>query len=152
MKKIFLALLILSGTSAFARSYGNAGCGLGSVIFGKQEGFVQVFAATSNGSSGNQTFGITSGTSNCVDQGVVRGAKVVPHFIEINKIALAKDAARGEGETLSGLANLMGCDAKNLGPALKKNYNQVFSTMEPSQIESGINNIIVNNKSQACGA
>lgn len=133
------------------QGYGMAGCGLGSVVFGDKPGMIQVVAATVN-LTGLQTLAISSGTSNCVDEGAVRGAKAVPHFIEVNKVALAKDAARGEGETLAGLAHLMGCDSKNLGSALKQNYNQVFSTMEPSAIESNITNIIVKNKSQACGA
>ncbi len=45
-------------------TYGVAGCGLGSMVFGNQEGGIQVIAATLNG-TGIQTFGITSGTSNC---------------------------------------------------------------------------------------
>jgi hypothetical protein len=153
MKNILAILMLLVGSSAFAAAYGDAGCGLGSMIFGDEKGFTQVFAATSNGSSGNQTFGITTGTSNCTDQGAVKGAKAVPMFIEVNKVALAKDAARGEGETLAGLANLMGCNSKNLGPALKQNYNSIFvdSKMDPSAIETGINQVVTKDQ-QACGA
>ncbi len=152
MKAILTLMMLLVGTSAFAAAYGDAGCGLGSLVFGDEKGFSQVFAATING-TGVQTFGITSGTSNCVDQGAVKGAQAVPMFIEVNKVALAKDAARGEGETLAGLANLMGCNSKNLGPALKQNYKTIFveSKMDPSAIETGINQVVTQNH-QACGA
>src|SRR5215208_2357915 len=42
-------------------SYGLAGCGLGSMAFGKEPGFVQVLAATTNGFLWTQLFGITRG-------------------------------------------------------------------------------------------
>src|SRR5580658_9609667 len=47
--------------------YGTAGCGLGSIVFGNKAGIVQIFAATTNGTFATQTFGITTGTSNCSD-------------------------------------------------------------------------------------
>lgn len=153
MKKIILILSLFS-VSAFAKSYGDAGCGLGSMVFGSEEGFSQVFAATTNGSSYSQLFGISSGTSNCQDDGAIKGAKSVPAFIEVNKVALAKDAARGEGETLAGLANLLGCKSSNLGRTLKSNYSRIFvkTNMNPADIEAGINTTISANKAQACGA
>jgi hypothetical protein len=99
-------------------SYGAAGCGLGSMAFGAQPGFVQVFAATTNGLFGTQTFGITSGTSNCGKSAMAMdGTKV---FIEGNREALAKDAARGSGETLTTLAFVAQCkDTAQVGAALQ---------------------------------
>lgn len=155
MKKLLALVLILSGSSAFAagRGYGDAGCGLGSLVFGDDNRvFQQVIAHTLNG-TGVQTFGISSGTSNCDDHGATKGAQAVPAFIEMNSIALAKDASRGEGETLANLASLMGCSSSNLGPALQKNYKPVFvdSKMDPAQIEAGINQVITRNQ-MACGS
>ena len=67
MKKLVIltaALTLLAVPAAFAGN--TAGCGLGSIIFEGQSGVVMnVLAATFNGTSGNQTFGMTSGTSNC---------------------------------------------------------------------------------------
>src|SRR3954464_7446787 len=54
----------VSGTKS---TYGTAGCGLGSLVFGDQKGAIQILAATTNTTFGTQTFGITTGTSNCVD-------------------------------------------------------------------------------------
>src|SRR6186713_935077 len=65
--------LFFTSANAAADGYGPAGCGLGSMIFEPDSGFTQVFAATTNGTSGNQTFGITSGTSNC-DPGAAKTA------------------------------------------------------------------------------
>src|SRR5512138_978635 len=72
--------------------YGTAGCGLGSMAFGNQKGAIQILAATTNSLFGTQTFGITSGTSNCGEAAV--GSKGTRIFIEGNRDALAKDAAR----------------------------------------------------------
>ena len=44
-------------------TYGTAGCGLGSMAFGNQKGFIQVLAATTNGLFGTQTFGHGRGAS-----------------------------------------------------------------------------------------
>lgn len=148
MKKLIFSALFLfgtgliGGTAVAASGYGDAGCGLGAVIMGPQKGWTQVFAATSNGTSGNQTFGITSGTSNCTSSGAVAVEKQVPHYVEVNRFALAKEAARGGGETVSGLANLIGCDNAVLGKNMQKNYDRLFveTNMEPAKIEQGVRN------------
>jgi hypothetical protein len=109
-----------------ADTYGMAGCGLGSMIFGADPGFVQIFAATTNGISGSQTFGITTGTSNCVDSSepVVQ----VSSFVETNRSVLAKDIARGSGETVSTLSSLAGCrDAAAVGRLLQSRFGAVFT-------------------------
>ena len=43
----------------------DAGCGLGSMIIQENTKVMQLLAATTNGSFGSQTFGISTGTSNC---------------------------------------------------------------------------------------
>lgn len=152
MKKLALVLISLSSVTAMAAPYGEAGCGLGSVMFGANGN--QVLAATTNGSSGTQLFGITSGTSNCTDGGTVRSSYQVPLFIEVNRVALAKEAARGEGETVAGLAQLMGCEQKSFGPALKANFDSIFvkTEMQPAAIRSSIETMVQKNHSQVCGA
>ena len=151
MKLILTLVVSLLASTAMARHYGDAGCGLGLSLMGKDGN--QVLAATTNESSYTQLFGISSGTSGCTDDGAISENKAVPAYIEVNKIALAKDAARGEGETLVGLAQLMGCQAGKLGPAMKSNYNKIFvdSQMEPSDIEQSVRTLISSDKSNACG-
>jgi hypothetical protein len=77
----------------------------------------------------------------------------VPMFIEVNKLALAKDSARGQGETVAGLAQLMGCNPANLGHAMQANYKQIFvdTNMQPAAIEAGINSMVQTHKTTACG-
>ena len=139
-KKLVLSALALSTlpTPTLAGGYGAAGCGLGSMIFGSEKGFVQVFAATTNGTFNSQTFGISSGTSNCGGGGA---APTVKAFIEANREALANDIARGNGETLNSLTQLMGCTKPaQVGPVLQKNYKTIFpnTKVSASDIETSV--------------
>jgi hypothetical protein len=111
----------IRGTGA----YGAAGCGLGSMAFGAQEGAVQILAATTNGLFGTQTFGITTGTSNCGSGAMaLDGTKI---FIEGNKEALAKDIARGSGETVLTLSYVAQCkDAGAVATALQQSFAVIF--------------------------
>jgi Protein of unknown function (DUF3015) len=118
------------------RGYGPAGCGLGSLIFEPNSGFTQIFAATTNGSFGTQTFGISSGTSNCTDS--AGGSASAKAFVETNRTALAKDIARGRGETIESLSRLGGCaDAQAVGSSLQKNFDKVFPSASMSDSDVG---------------
>jgi hypothetical protein len=143
MKKLLVVLgMGLICFSAFARGYGMGGCGLGSMILGDKKGMMQIFASTTNGSSGSQTFGISSGTSNCLDG----SGKTATVFIEANKVALANDIARGQGETLSALSAIYQCqNTQNFGSTLQSNYKSIFSSTDASveKIQSTIQNLSI---------
>ena len=109
--------------SADGQGYGMAGCGLGSVVFGDKPGIIQVFAATTNGVSGNQTFGISTGTLNCGDTGKLVKAE---QYIDVNKVALENDMARGQGESLTALSEVLECSNSNFAAELKNNYKSAF--------------------------
>ncbi|MFZ5862053.1 MAG: DUF3015 domain-containing protein [Nitrospirota bacterium] len=132
MKKYFLAVAgaLFISPSAFAAGYGDAGCGLGSLVFGDAPGFVQVFAATTNGTSYSQAFGITSGTSNCDAKGVVLAQQQQEEFVANNYADLAKEMASGNGERLTVLAGLLGCPAtgrEHFNTAVQRHYGEIFS-------------------------
>ncbi|EQA62373.1 DUF3015 domain-containing protein [Leptospira alexanderi] len=128
-----LSFAILAGAGlitnhAEAKGYGVAGCGLGSVLI-SGKGFVQVFAATTNGSSGNQTFGITSGTSNCTADGIVKLEKAQEMFVAVNYESLEQEMAMGKGEKLESFAKLLGCDAGSVsrfGKLTKEKYSSLI--------------------------
>ncbi len=105
--------------------YGMAGCGLGSLVFQNDPDRVkQILAATTNGTFGSQTFGITTGTSNCNPQGPAKSAAL---FVEVNREALAKDISRGGGETIDNLSAIMGCsDPRAVGAVLQQNFRTIF--------------------------
>lgn len=90
------ASLLFLPVSVLAAGYGPAGCGLGSMVIGSKPGMEQVFAATTNGTSGSQTFGITSGTSNCGDHGLVNLSKEREVFAQENYTSLVKEMAQGK--------------------------------------------------------
>ncbi len=122
-----LVALLVPGLAA-AADYGVAGCGLGSILFDPDDS--QTSAATSNGSSGSQTFGITSGTSNCVD-GSGAASMDQEIFLRTNYASIAQDAAMGGGEYLVSFAQILGCEAE-VQPAFfeltQKNHHSLFAT------------------------
>jgi hypothetical protein len=137
-----VVLALVGSTTSFAGGYGSAGCGLGSVVLGSEGGFRQVFAATTNGTFGSQTFGITFGTSNCGGGGT---SPTTVQYIEANKVSLASEISKGNGETVKGLAQLMGCsNTEAFQLKLQKNYKQIFPTqnVEAKNIDHSIHEII----------
>jgi len=122
--------------SVSGQGHGMAGCGLGSVVFGTKKGMTQIFASTTNGTFGSQTFGITTGTSNC--KTTDSSSKEASLFITVNRETLAKDISRGNGESLSALSEIVGCqDAALLGRKLQENYRSVFPAASATGEQSG---------------
>ena len=132
-------------------TYGAAGCGLGAMAFGSQGGAVQILAATTNGLFGTQTFGITSGTSNCGKSlFAMEGTKV---FIEGNREALAKDAARGSGETIVTITHIARCkDSAAVGAALQRNYQALFPSADApaAQVRDAVIRLLVTDEALGC--
>ena len=126
--KHFLSSVVLVSTMALAGpafAYGPAGCGVGHMIVGSDPGMGQLLAATTNGTFGNQTFGITSGTLGC--DKAPGAAATAKRFIEANREVVAKDVAKGSGETIGALAQIAGCsDVLQVGATLQSSYPQIF--------------------------
>ena len=148
---VFGFTMLLSSV-AHADPYGTAGCGLGSLVFENDKGLVQVLAATTNGCFGTQTFGITSGTSNCEDTaGGVDSAKA---FIETNREAFAKDVARGQGETISNLSTLAGCaNPAAVGTTLQTNFSAIFpsGSVADTSVSQSVVNTLKAHPELSCG-
>ncbi len=131
MKKLYLSVLA-AGMMAFASNASavdSTGCGLGSMAWRGQSGIApQVFAATTNGSFGTQTFGITFGTSGCDPNGRVTGGtgRMMLAFLENNMEQYALDAATGQGETIETLAGILNMDSEKFGEMSKQNFANLF--------------------------
>jgi hypothetical protein len=129
-----LLALTVAAPAAFAQQdterTSSAGCGVGTILFEGQKGPVpQILAVTTNGSFGNQTFGITTGTLGCEKDGVVRSPTKVRMLMLSSLDNLAGDVARGEGETLESLASLMVVapeDKARFFEALQHNFVRIF--------------------------
>jgi endonuclease/exonuclease/phosphatase (EEP) superfamily protein YafD len=120
MKKLLVLFMVLAFAAlptapAFANdAYGNGpGCGLGGDIFkGNKAILHQVLAATTNGTFGLQTFGITTGTIGCTNNGKFAQSEQETMFANLNFDNLSQEMAQGGGEHLASLATLMGVPAE----------------------------------------
>lgn len=127
-----IALVALAGLMApgLAAAKDSTGCGLGTMVFDGQSGVgPQVLAVTTNGTLGNQTFGISSGTLGCDAGGTVDHMAAVSEFTGENMDRLAADVAAGEGETLAALADLMGiaaADRDRFYRVMQQNFVRIF--------------------------
>jgi len=127
---IGFASVVMAGQTARM----NTGCGLGSMIFqdNKQVDdslLLQVLMATTNSTFGNQTFGITSGTSNCKKPSKIVKDERMKEFVVANLDELAKDIARGSGETLQSLLDMMHipvADRTEVSKKLQRNFVNIF--------------------------
>lgn len=137
MKLLVAALSLSASASVLAAGENNVGaCGWGSKVFAGQSGvFPQVLAATTNGTFGNQTFAISTGTSGCTQDGAVSSNWQTALFIDGNKERLARDVSRGQGEALESFARLMDMndtDKAHFFRAAKRNFDRIFPTSQAS--------------------
>ena len=138
-KIVITSVSILLPTVVFAQNDNVGRCGWGSKLMAGQSGIApQVLAVTTNGTSGNQTFGITSGTSGCTQDGVVQSNWKTAMFIDSNMNKLAKDMSVGSGESLESLANLLAMDKSDkelFFQVSKTNFNNIFASSNASSKE-----------------
>lgn len=137
MKKMILAAsLVMASSASFAAS--DAGCGVGTMIFEGKEGIgPNVLAATTNGTLGNQTFGMTTGTLGC-DNSQAKGVWAMNDYLDSNLDKVARDMSRGEGEALDGLAAVMGVsdqDKATFFEVSKANFDRIFPRADVSRAE-----------------
>lgn len=140
MKRLLLSLaLCVIAIPAFAQQNNIGSCGWGSKLFQGQRGiFPQVLAVTTNGTSGNQTFGISSGTSGCTQDGLVTSSWKNAMFIDNNMNKLARDMSQGNGESLTALATLMGVrseDRATFFAQTQAHFGAIFPNAEVTAIE-----------------
>ena len=131
MKKILLSVIatIALTTSAFATVNNQTSCGLGSVIIKDNSSAVMLaLQATTNGISGNQTFGITTGTLGCKKTKFVMNERA-EEFVASNMDILAKEISIGHGESIDTLAELLNVEDKaSFCASLQANYNSIYTS------------------------
>ncbi|MGZ8405230.1 MAG: DUF3015 domain-containing protein [Nitrospira sp.] len=119
-KVLFLSIAVLfsaqAGLAMAANPDTGPGCGLGKLAWadykGQKEIAPQVMMATTNGTFGSGTFGISSGTSGCTNDGKIMSEHKTTVFASLNFEALSAEMAQGQGEHLASLATLMGVPAE----------------------------------------
>ena len=159
---IFTVCAMSSSVPALAE-YGMAGCGLGSIVAKEmswENGSAQILAATTNGTAYSQTFGITTGTSNCGDAAApsvkenLKGKKKAEQkvYLYYNLAQIKADAARGEGNYIEGLAGLFGCQSQLTGSYSdfarlnQKNHEKIFNSNDSDVVYSNLTNVMASEK------
>lgn len=141
---LIFSALVISASAFAAKPYGMAGCGWGSQLMGKDGN--QILAATTNGTSGNQTFGISSGTSNCVTAS--QQTAKIRNFIEANYASLVTDMAKGQGDSLTTLSSFYGCDTGAFATTMKSNYEKITPAQENATVVMANINAVIETSSE----
>lgn len=156
MKKLFaVAALVALPFSNAVMADSDIGCGVGTMIFdGKEDKVFKVLGATTNGTSGNQTFGITFGTLGCDGTGTINSAQKLALFIDGNLDNLARDIARGEGETLATLSEVWGIQASDkaaFNQLAKENFANVFQSenVTSQEVFTNLNTLVAQDQALA---
>lgn len=153
MKKLLVVAVVVAVTCMLAgaalaagEARMNTGCGLGYMLFKNNADnsiVLQSLQATTNGIFGNQTFGITSGTSECKQPKNFVSNERMNEFVLANMDNLAKDIAMGKGETLDAFAELMGVPAEQraeFAGKLQASFGKIY-TSHDVQMASVMDNI-----------
>lgn len=151
---MFLAgVLFMLPSGASAQNFKtNVGCGLGNILFeqsGEDKALHQILAVTTNGTFGNQTFGISSGTLGCQQPTKVAAHQKLERFVADNMDSLAQDMASGRGESVMTLAELMdvpSSDRAAFAALLQANFDKIYTSasVEYSDVIANINRVVAN--------
>lgn len=126
MKKLIAGAMLLGASSL---AFAQPGCGVGAMIWKGQSGIApHVLAATTNGTFGNQTFGMSTGTLGCDTNEAVQSMAM---YMDSNIDKIARDMSRGEGENLDTLAVLLNVEQKDRAE-FRKLLQDNFATVFPS--------------------
>ena len=128
---MLIASAFLAASSAsFAVAPGGPNCGWGNMLFSGQSGLpAHLVASITNGTSGNASFGMTSGTNGCSANGTLTyGGKSMVNLGQIMD-EFSEDVAMGDGEALTAVAVSMGIaeeDRALFKQTLHSNFDSLF--------------------------
>ncbi len=102
----------------------------------------------------NQTFGITFGTLGCDGNGTISSSEKLALFIDGNMDNLARDIAKGEGETLATLSEVWGvqeADKATFNTLAQENFAEVFKSenVTSQEVFANLNNLVAQNDALA---
>jgi hypothetical protein len=132
MKRVIgSAILMVASSAAMAVAPGGPNCGWGNMLFEGGSGLPHHFvASTTNGTSGNKTFGMTSGTNGCSTSGTLtyggnKSALNLTSFLD----EFSEDVAKGHGEALDAVAVMIGVektDRAAFSEVMHENFAVIF--------------------------
>jgi hypothetical protein len=130
-KTIFAVVLLGASASALAEAPGGPDCGWGNMLLDGSSGLgSHLVASLTNGSTGNATFGMTTGTNGCSTDGTLTygGDSLIGAVMD----EFGEDVARGDGEALTAVAVSMGI-AEEDRALFKSVMHENFATLFPSE-------------------
>ena len=138
-------MVVFGSTNVMAVAPGGPDCGWGNMLFEGQSGLPAHLSATFvDGTSGNATFGMTSGTNGCSTDGTLTYGGTPLFGLAPLLDEFSEDVAVGDGEALSAVAISAGIP-KDQRPAFKALLNENFDALFPSSdvtAEQVYNNLI----------
>lgn len=149
MKKLLIGAMLLGmSSSAFAVAPGGPGCGWGNMLFAGHSGLAyHVLASIVNGTSGNKTFGMTTGTNGCSTNGALTygGQNLLAMNGMLDQVA--QNMAQGHGEALTALAVSMGVhkqDRAHFDQVMHQNFARIYPTdsVTAGQVMANIDHVM----------
>lgn len=147
LKRTLIGLaFVAASSSSFAQAPGGPDCGWGNMVFDGQSGFFpHFFASWTNGTTGNASFGMTSGTNGCDHNSKLTysGNK----WLGINTVMLdefSEDVAKGQGDALTAVAVNIGVEQQDravFAQVLHQNFGAIF-TSESVTAEEVVENML----------
>ena len=119
-----------ASSTSFAVAPGGPDCGWGNMLMDGQSGLgSHIIASITNGTSGNATFGMTTGTNGCSANGTLTygGKSMIGSIMG----EFSEDVARGEGEALNAVAVAYGIDKADrdtFAQVLHDNFDAIFTS------------------------
>ena len=131
MKKIMGGLVLMAASStAMAVVPGGPNCGWGNMLFQGDSGMpIHIVASTTNGTSGNATFGMTTGTNGCRTDGALTYSGKSMINLSSMMDEFSEDVARGHGEALDAVAVMVGVaktDRDLFAEVMHENFAVIF--------------------------
>jgi hypothetical protein len=135
MKKTLIAAsMIAFSATAFAEAPGGPNCGWGNMLMQGQSGLpMHIIASFTNGTSGNATFGMTTGTNGCSANGTLTyGGK---SMLDLSSIMdeFSNDVARGHGDALTTVAVSLHVpveDRQHFSTVMQDNFSTIFPSAD----------------------
>jgi len=134
LTRIIGATLLVCSSTAIADAPGGPNCGWGNMILEGKTGLANhMFALTTNGTSGNATFGMTFGTNGCSVEGpLTYGGDSMVWFDGILD-EYSTDVALGNGEALEAVAVMIGVqteDRAHFNEVMHENFALLFPSID----------------------
>lgn len=132
---------------AMAEAPGGPNCGWGNMIFAGQSGLPAHFLASwTNGTTGNATFGMTSGTNGCSSNGKLTygGQKWLGMAALMSEFS--EDVARGDGDAMRAVALSLGVEQQDraaFAEVMHANFNSIFTSASVTSDEVYANVVAV---------